>query len=507
MNNIYSTTIAALFAASLTFTACSLDYEPISELSELTQGSQTDTTTAVLKDKSAAQDQLKTLYEKLRNRQEHWHMDLNVIGDVHSDNAYGGTTGAEVTPYEQNAVDPSHKNLSRDWDRYLDDIAAANVLINGLDQLHAKGQISETEYHSMQAQGKIFRAMVMFSMARIWGAFPVITKVAKTITAANIEKVYPTYFPPKSDAKTCYELIVSDLKYGLKYAPDFNKSDRTRMSKTVAAAWLAKVYAEQTLQDYNKVVQYADMVINTPGLKLEPKFETLWGWNDKTKDCVKRNTSESILEVQYFTGSPNWESWMYGRSLENYDFFFNWAKWVTPSRDLIADFEREGDTERLNQTVVYYSCTWSNYYPANHYPFMYKLRSGLNNVYKLRLADIILMKAEAEAYLGNLQQAVALVNQIRHRAKLAPLATDKTATSQAVKDAVLHERRLELAFEGERWFDLVRTKRVEEFMNGINKRDKGRLPQLYPFNEYSYKLPIPQTALDKNDNLKQNPGY
>ena len=222
---------------------------------------------------------------------------------------------------------------------------------------------------------------------------------------------------------------------------------------------------------------------------------------------MKRNTSEGILEVHWTTGNANWESWMYGRSLENYDYYFSWAKWITPSRDLIKDFESENDTTRMNQTIVYYACKWSNYYPASRYPFMYKYRSGYNNQYKLRLADIILLEAEAYAYKGDYTKSADLVNLIRNRAKLPNLTADKTATKEAMIEAVLHERRLELALEGERWYDLCRNNKVEEYLNGLNNRDSGRLIQRKQYDANSYLLPIPQSALDENTNLLQNTVY
>ncbi|MCI1282181.1 MAG: RagB/SusD family nutrient uptake outer membrane protein [Prevotella sp.] len=498
---IFATAIAS------TLVGCSLNQEPISTPTELTEGSQTDTTTAVLKDKAAAENQLTNLYQLFRNRQEHSHLDYLLIGETHSDNAYAGTTGAEVVPYETNSIDASNSVLSRDWSRYLEDIAQANVLINGSEQLKNKGTISDSEYHLYKAQGEIFRAIQMFVMARLWGSFPVITSIAKTITSSNIDEVYPTYYPPRSSQEDCYKQIVADLTDAEQYAPDFKSSDRTLMTKTVAQALLAKVYAEKPLQDYNKVIEYADKVRATSGLALEDDFSTLWGYDSDKKDCVKRNTSEGILEAHWNAGSSNWESWMYGRCLEDYDYYFSWAKWITPSRDLINDFTKEGDTTRLKETVVYYACKWSNYYPSTHYAFMYKLRSGYNNEYKLRLADIILIEAEAYAYQGNLAKAAELVNIIRHRAKLANLTSDKTSSKDAMIEAVLHERRLELALEGERWFDLVRNGKVEEYLNGLDKRDSGRLAQKKQFDENSYLLPIPQTALDENTNLIQNPGY
>ena len=495
-------TLLYIALAGMTTTACSLEQDPISDPTELTEGVLDETTAAVLKDKQAAIDQRKNLYELFRNRQEHWSLDMKLIADCHSDNGYAGTTGAEVVPYETNSIDASNSVLSRDWSRYLEDIAKANVLINGLDELKAQGQVSDAEYRQWQAEGRIFRAIVMFDMARLWGSFPVITDIARTITSDNIEEVYPTYYPPKTSSEECYQQIIADLEDGERNAPDFNNADRTLMTKTVAQAMLAKVYAERPVQDYQKVITYADKVCKTAGLSLEPDFATLWGYDEDKKDCVKRNTSESILEVQWTTGNANWESWMYGRCLEDYDFYFTWAKWITPSRDLINDFNKEGDDVRFNETVVYYECTWSNYYPASHYPFMYKMRSGYNNYYKLRLADIILLEAEAYAHLGQASQAAALINQIRQRAGLS----DIDANGDMI-EKVLHERRLELAFEGQRWFDLCRNGKVEQYMNAVYAKDAGRLAQKREFDENSYLLPIPQSALDENVNLEQNPGY
>ena len=109
--------IYAIMLATL-LTGCSLDQNPISDPTELTQGVATDEQTAVLKDRQAALDQRIHLYELLRNRQEHWSLDMLLIGDSHSDNAYAGTTGAEVVPFETNSIDGSNTVLQRDWERY-----------------------------------------------------------------------------------------------------------------------------------------------------------------------------------------------------------------------------------------------------------------------------------------------------------------------------------------------------------------------------------------------------
>jgi hypothetical protein len=183
-NNIYKYIRAGILSCAVggVLISCSLDQEPISDATELTEGVLTDTVAAVLKDKQAAIDQRKNLYELLPNRQEHWSLDMLLIAEAHCDNAYAGTTGAEVVPYETNSIDASNSVLSRDWTRYLADVAQANVLINGLDELRAKNLVSDAECRQWQAEGKIFRALIMFDMARLWGSFPAITNIAKTIT-------------------------------------------------------------------------------------------------------------------------------------------------------------------------------------------------------------------------------------------------------------------------------------------------------------------------------------
>ena len=136
---------------------------------------------------------------------------------------------------------------------------------------------------------------------------------------------------------------------------------------------------------------------------------------------------------------------------------------------------------------------------------MYKIRSGGSSIIKLRLADILLLKAEAYAALGQTAQAAALVNQVRARVGLAAISS--SLSQEQMKEAVLKERRLELAFEGFRWFDLVRNDKAIETMNSLNARDTGRLKQTYPLNENTVLYPIPQTELENNKKLTQNPGY
>ncbi|MDR3285915.1 MAG: RagB/SusD family nutrient uptake outer membrane protein [Prevotellaceae bacterium] len=499
-------------------TACSLDYDPIDSYSDVTEGINEQGKEVAFRDKAAVLLHLQSFYDQLRNdAQEHWYLDVMLTGDVRSDNAYAGTTGAEVVPYETNALEGSNSVMGRDWNQHLANVARANKLICNIDSVQDPA-LTTAEREEYRAIAKIFRAMVYFDMVRLWGSVPVITTEAPDITSETVGDVYPQYFPPQNTELEVYTQIEKDLLDALEFAPN-NNADKTLLSKSVARALLAKVYAEKPLQDYTKVIQYCDE-LTAEGFDLVSDFSDLFGvtLQDNNNPPSQANpaispkalnTAESILEVHYSTGGANWVSWMLGRSLENWSFYFTWAKWITPSRDLIKAFQNAGDTKRFDESVVYYECEWSNYYPANHYAFMYKCRSGYNNIIRLRYADILLLKAEALIMRANPDFAGAadIIDQIRSRAGLGNLPSSAKANKDAIIDAYLKERRLELAFEGQRWFDLVRFDKVESIMNAVYAKDSGRKPQAYLFDKDSYRFPIPQAAIDQNPNLVQNPGY
>lgn len=486
----------------LSFSACSLDKDPLSEF-VIGTASGEDLVKYETRDEMYAKYQ--DIYKQLAERQEHWYLDYLLINEVRSDNAYAGTTGSEVVPMETNAIGPANSNLARDWNRYLEDVALANVIIHNVDKVPDLS-LTDAERKQWKAEAKIFRAMIWFDMVRIWGDIPVIIYEAEDITAENIEEIFQVYYPPQVKEIDVYAQIIEDLKAGIEDAPNKSAADKTILSKSVAKALLAKVYAEKPVRDYNKVIEYCDAVL-ADGFELVSNFEDLFGMNDALTEPKARSTSESILEVNYYTGNGNWVTWMFGRNLTNWNESFTWAKWITPSRDLIKAYEDEGDQVRYSQSIVFYECEWSNYYPSNNYAFMYKCRSAVSSIIKLRSADIILLKAEALAHNGDLSGAAALVNKIRTRVGLANLKASASTSQSAMLDAILHERRLELALEGHRWFDLVRYEKVEEVMNSINSRDEGRLAQRKTFDETSYRFPIPSTVMDQNSNLVQNPGY
>lgn len=498
------------------FASCSLGYDPIDTYSDVTEGVSEDVVPVVFKDKAAVLLHRQTLLDRFKNGQEHWYLDMLLLAESHSDNAYAGAPSAETTPFEVNSIEGSNTNLKRDWNGHMGNVAMTNRLINYIDDV-TDPTLTEAEKLQYKAEAKILRAMIYFDMVRIWGNVPLVTSTAGDITSETIKDVYPAYFPPQTDALTIYKQIEQDLLDGLQHAPANNAGDKTQLSKSVARAMLAKIYAEKPLRNYDLVIKYADELTND-GFELVSDYSDLFGvvltdptlppsQQNKAIDAKVRNSKETIYEAQYFPGNTNWVTWMYGRPLNDWTFYFTWLKWITPSRDLTKAFNSEVGDNRYAQSVVFYQCSWNVYYPANNYAFMYKCRSAYNSIIKLRYADILLLKAEALIGKGDYSKAAEIINQTRNRAGLTNLPSSATAGQEAITQAYLKERRLELAFEGQRWFDLVRLDKVEEVMNAVYGKDDGRPAQVYPFTSLSYILPIPQDVIDQNPNLVQNPGY
>ena len=496
--------------------SCSLDYEPIDTYSDVTEGREDESVTVIFKDKDVVLLHRQTLIDMFKNGQEHWYLDMLLLAESHSDNAYAGSPNAETTPFEVNSIEGSNTNLRRDWNGHMANVGRTNQMIVGLEQI-TDPSLSAAEKQQFTAEAKILRAMLYFDMVRTWGNIPLITTIAGDITSETVKDVYPAYFPPQTDELTIYQQIEGDLLEALTNAPDNNPSDKRTISKSVARALLAKVYAEKPLRDYDKVIKYADELASD-GFALVDDFSDLFSvilddpsqppsQENRAIDAKTRNSKETIYEAQFIVGDDNWVTWMLGRPLNDWTFYFDWAKWITPSRDLIKAFSSETGDKRYEETVVYYSCGWNIYYPANNYAFMYKCRSSYNSIIKLRYADILLLKAEALIGKGDFSGAAAIINQTRNRAGLPNLLTSATANKDAILNAYLKERRLELAMEGQRWFDLVRLDKVEEVMNAVYAKDEGRPAQVYPFDKLSYLLPIPQDVIDQNTNLVQNPGY
>ena len=492
-------------AAVVSLTGCKLDlYSPTSlNKGNVETTGESEETASQYKSRSDMENLRNSLYNSwVKDVQEMGLEDWLVYSETRADNAYCGTNTAEIMALEANKQDGSNKNITRDWNWYQKQVSNANQIICNIDRIAAEDEsLSEEERDQWKAEALIWRAFCFFRLTQLWGDAPMVLDIPPTITVENVEEVYPLYYPDRTPMSDVYAQLVEDLTWAVKYAPKVNARNKMLMSDAFAYGLLARIYAEKPIRDWAKVIEYCNTVEGM-GFILEPKYGDLWKYDE---DDAYRNSPESIFEVQWTSkANGNWVYMMYHRNAYSPDDNYSWAKWTTPSRDLIEAYQKEGDTERMNASIVWDTCGWSNYYDSDNYPFMHKVPTNVSSIIVMRLAEIYLLHAEACACTSDFDGVRNYVNRVRTRAGLdnipAPGSVDEAI------DVVLHERRLELAFEGFRFFDLARHDRIYEVHNAMNDKDSF-WQQRKPLTESRIFLPVPTEALDANPNMQQNPGY
>lgn len=489
MKNITKIFLALILAVSLFSCEKFLDLKPLSEGIAV---SNTEADSVLYTDASEVEAALGGVYDDFRN--EYFELDYFVNGDAQSDDAYAGADNPSNFQIDDYNIDATNLNVSRDWAYLYSTIGKANTLINNIVGKTVPG-LTEERKNEIIGEASFIRAFNYFQLVQLWGDVPLQLKEIKTISAELLPELYLIMFPPRDSTKKVYGQIIQDLETALEYVPvtALNKGFAT---KGAANALLAKVYAtSEDYRDWDKVLAYCNDVM-TGGYSLLTNYDQLW-------DGSVENSSESIFEVNYegTSSSGNWGVSMF-RGLD-------WKKFNIPSNDLVEAFDAEGDIIRKNASIIWLDVSgkWNDInWPQTNYPFLNKWRNlsqpSPQNYIFIRLADIILLRAEALNELGDVDGAKQMVNQIRSRVNLP----ETTAANQAdMKLAIEKERRLELAFEGHRWFDLKRTGRAVEVINKVkNLEGNGFRYNLVP-NRLVW--PIPQAELDKNVNLVQNNGY
>lgn len=484
--------IIAILSALLLVTMFSckdfLDLEPHSQSIAVNN---TDSDSTFFKSASEVEAALAGAYSDFKN--EYWQLDYFVNGDAQSDDAYAGGDNPDNFQIDDYALDATNRNVSRDWAYLYSTIGRCNTVINNIGDV-TDGSLTPTRRDEIVGEASFIRAFMYFQLVQLWGDVPLQLTEVKSISAAELDEIYSIIFPARSPQAEVYAQIIADLESALTKVRT-SAPHKGFVTKGAVNAMLAKVYATQEPHDWAKVNQYCDAVI-AGGYTLLPSYDDLW-------DNANENSAEAIFEINYDGGAAdgNWGTKIFRG--------FDWKKFNLPSNDLIAAFDSENDMIRKNASIVFEDVTgkWSDeHYPQTAYPFINKWHnfqegSDQNYIF-IRLADILLLKAQALNETDDQGGAAAIVNQIRDRVNLGPTS----ATSQTdVRLAIEKERRLELAFEAHRWFDLKRTGRAAEVMS--KTIDHTGQPIGYVVTPERLVWPIPQAELDKNSKLVQNAGY
>lgn len=419
------------------------------------------------------------------------------IGDCMSDNCYIGGDGVSEEQLDNLTVSATNSVIATSWSQFYAIVGSATNVIENV-KLMDSSLIDDATRAQIIADAKFARAWVLFDIVKYWGDAPLTLQLIPSITVDNIDKWYPIMYPSRTSEEEIYAQIISDLDEDtIKNLPS-KSSGAFCGTQGAAYGLLAKVYAtmgKKSERDYSKVVDMCDNVIKQ-GYRLVPDFESLWTVDGKF-------SSESIFEM-YFSDAAEQHNWAYWVLLTDVsgEVVVSWRRYCTPTQDLVAKFDKEKDV-RYKSSIYWTAVPYDTYWPAKNYPLAYKIRQKESDIILLRLADILLLKAEALVELNRPKDALMIVNDIRNRAGLSGLSLSLSVAEARL--AVENERQLELLFEGQRWWDLIRNDRMEEVMKLAH--DKNGNLRFSEIPAWRAKLPIPQAQIDINERLTQNIGY
>jgi starch-binding outer membrane protein, SusD/RagB family len=356
-------------------------------------------------------------------------------------------------------------------------IYQTNAIIEGIQASTGTGfsAIAKTQFIS---EAKFLRALCYFYLTNLFGDVPLILSTDYTTNALASRT-------PQSDV---YQQIINDLTDAqTNLRPDYSMGNGERIRPNIwgATALLARVYLYEGLND-SALIESSAVINNTALYSL-----------DSLNAVFLQNSSEAILQWQQANTSVSpYNATPEGAAIVPPNPTTFPTFYLTP--ELLDAFE-PGDQRK---TVWIDSTKYNN--TTYYYPYKYTLGTAQETVdgiapqyyVVLRLAEQYLIRAEAEAQLNDLADAINDLNTLRTRAWLVPLSG--SLTQPQVLAAVAHERRIELFAEwGHRWFDLKRTGQTAAVLSPIK-----------PFwQSYQQLYPIPESELLDGIHLTQNPGY
>jgi hypothetical protein len=349
------------------------------------------------------------------------------------------------------------------------------------------------------------RAFYYFQLVRQFGGVP--------LRITSIQSAAEALSKGRAKKEEIYAQILSDLAVAVKDLPvSYTGKDLGRATQGAARMMLAEVY----MTDQKFALALPELrLVKSFGYNLLPNYRDIF-------DPKNKNNAESIFEIQYLGSQAALASnFMYQfaptRSGSNVTgdpgtaLTLN-AGWNTPTTDLINTYE-PGDVRKAASLNLGYT---SNGVFVNA-PHVIKYNHGFvnrgstdDNFPVYRYADALLLIAECLNEIGGLNgESLDILDQVRARAGL-PKVNRATITSQGMLRQVIEkERRVELAFENHRWYDLVRTGRAVEVMNAHGIQEKNLKPTVIRASAFNVTtrnllLPIPQQDVTV-DNLEQNP--
>ena len=446
--------------------------------------------------KDGAQRIIGAVYNRLYDWETHSFSWIG-ISSITSDDADKGSSpgdgGGDKIELDGWLISPTNISFNEVWEGDFEGIGRACYAIKFLNEMN----LSPADKDRYIGEAKFLRAYFYWNLVRVYGGVP---KIDRVLTSqADIETA-----SVRASAAEIYAFIESDLTEAAAKLPTvIPVNERGRVSKAAAQALLAKVYLYQRKWAQSKTM--CDAIIGSNQFSLLSNYAMIWREAGEF-------SSESIWEVNAIADNPPKGIQQYtevqgmrGSGAGDFGWGFN-----VPSQNLVNAYE-PGDLRKAATILISGSTLWDGFVTSNTLPnpyYSYKAyvsrtaetyfdRGQSNkNLRVSRYGEILLIKAEVENELNDTTASKNALNQLRVRAGLAPV----NAISQlSMRNKVYKERRVEMAFEHDRMFDLRRTGRAAAVLQALGK------PYISPKHDL---FPIPQRQIDLSGNrIMQNPGY
>lgn len=394
--------------------------------------------------------------------------------DILADNVR--LTNANSNRYFQERVNTIFTGVATLWGSY-GTINNINYFLAGIDNANT----NDAEKRQLKGEALFLRGLIYFDMARIYSYEP--TKVIKQWDTGVVLRTTPTKdvtdanLRQRSTVTETYLQIEKDLKEAVELLSA--TTTRQRANKAAAQAILARVYLYW--EKWADAAKLASDALNIT----QARLATGVGYADAFRTSPN---PESLFEINYVQATETLGSNESMQSLTT-QVTGSWAD-IVPTDELFNLYEAS-DTRRN----MYVSSTKQ----GERVNFIQKFTGArgpwTDNIPVIRISELLLIRAEAYASSGQADLALTDLNRIRQRSGASVVAG---VAGEQLVDAILRERRLELAFEGHRWFDLKRKGR---------DITKAGLSATVPYTDVRILAPIPIAEIQLNPTLKQNPGY
>ncbi|MBC3759172.1 RagB/SusD family nutrient uptake outer membrane protein [Hyunsoonleella sp. SJ7] len=406
----------------------------------------------------------------------------HLLTEHRTDNTRNATLEGSKSDFHRYVVDANNVESEDYYASMYEVIFRANNILRFIDIA------DDSNRAKYAAEAKFLRAYAYFKLVRLFGSVPLVTQVVGPTDAAALFTRVPV--------EEIYTQIVDDLQEAVSVLDNTYKG---RASKAAAQGILAKVYLSQPSPNYSGAEQLCEAIINSGEFSLQQNFSDVF-YNELN--------DEIIFAIQY----------QFGNTLESQSFSSEFTSFSRQGREdgqnivntnLVADFSAFGGVRGAQSFInLGSSIEVIKFLPEGSditvSPPTYgdNARNAGNDYIALRYADILLLHVEATIGAGASTTDIGAIESFQKIRDRAFPDTAPNLISSVSKSELLTERRVELAFENQRWFDLIRFGVANDVLTA-HANEMG-----YVYSARDLLLPIPAREINLSDGLlTQNPGY